>query len=394
MNKRDLFVFIFIFLMNIYVFSQDDEYEIYKLIDYNNIKEMKMRILSKDTNINFKNKYGETILIYAIKTNASNEIIKFLINNGSDINAVTNEINIDVYSFKKGIDNKTPFIWAILNNNLEIAEILLKRGVDINFSPRNDTTPLIEACRRSDITNVETVNFLIKNGADVNAKIKHTLDFMNNEKLVEELNLKYNIPKRIIRSAEYIQPYLYFSENNETALIISITHTYPKKDIIELLIKNGADVNIKPHSGRSALMEAIIFGHNDIAILLINSGADVNVKTYGKFKRTYLADYTPLIFATHDSMYEVAELLIKKGADINAQATDGITALVRAVHSDQIRMVELLLKNGADVTTRKDNKNILLYYAKQKENFDYDRMKKKKNYKEITKLLKKYGAKE
>jgi len=107
MNKINFFILSLMVLINVLLFSQDYEYEIFKLIDNNSISEIKNKVLNKEININFKNKYEETPLLYAIKTNASNEIIKYLINSGADINVTTNEINIDFYSYKKGIDNKT-----------------------------------------------------------------------------------------------------------------------------------------------------------------------------------------------------------------------------------------------------------------------------------------------
>ncbi|HNZ26124.1 MAG TPA: ankyrin repeat domain-containing protein, partial [Spirochaetota bacterium] len=383
-------IFYILFYCSFFVLSQDYDYDMLKLIENNNISELECWILNRYMNINFKNKYGETPLIYAVRINSSNEIIKLLINNGADINAETNEITIDMYSFKKGLDNLTPFICAMLNNNLEIGKILLKKGVDINYCPRNDTTPLIEVCKRSGKIDINAINFLISNGADVNATTKRNMNLQDTA-LLEKLSFKYNIPRPYINTIDLYIPRSYTDESNKTALIYSVAKIYPVKEVIELLLKNGADVNIKPQSGRSALMEALIFRHKQIAIYLINNGADINVKTYGKFGRTYLADYTPLMFASgDDKMYEVVDLLIKKGVKINDQATDGETALTLAVCLDQLKNVELLLKNGADVSIKKDNKNLALSYANQKKILVYDRMKKKKNYKKIVKLLKKY----
>ena len=326
-------------------------------------------MLNKEININFKNKYEETPLLYAIKTNASNEIIKYLINSGADINVTTNEINIDFYSYKKGIDNKTPFIWAILNNNLEIAKILLKKGADINFSPRNGTTALIEASKNCD--DIEIIKFLITNGANVNAKTKNVLDYRN-EKLINELNLKYNLKKGEI----YTEPISLIPYSDKTALINAVSRRQPKKDIIELLIENGADVNARTSKGSSGLGAAITYHYEDIAILLINNGADGN------------------LLGIFDDMYNVAELLIKKGADINGKTYDGIMPpLIYAVDYGQIKITELLLKNRADVNIKFENKGVI-YYLKLKDFAYYNYPEKRKNYKKILKLLKKYGAKE
>ena len=69
------------------------------------------------------------------------------------------------------------------------------------------------------------------------------------------------------------------------------------------------------------------------------AGTDVNVK--GGF-----ADGTPLHYAAANGHKEIAELLIEKGADLNAKDEDGGTPLDVAIQFKELETVDLLRKHG------------------------------------------------
>ena len=56
------------------------------------------------------------------------------------------------------------------------------------------------------------------------------------------------------------------------------------------------------------------------------------------------------MFACFTGNMEVAQLLIDKGGDINAQTNTGVTPLIAAVLRKQLPLVELLLDNCADLS--------------------------------------------
>ena len=69
------------------------------------------------------------------------------------------------------------------------------------------------------------------------------------------------------------------------------------------------------------------------------AGTDVNVK--GGF-----ADGTPLHYAAANGHKEIAELLIEKGADLNAKDEDGGTPLDVAIQFKELETADLLRKHG------------------------------------------------
>ena len=62
---------------------------------------------------------------------------------------------------------------------------------------------------------------------------------------------------------------------------------------------------------------------------------------------------TPLHFATFKGHKEIAELLIAKGADLNAKDKKGRTPLFGAAQDGQKEIAELLIAKGADVNAEK-----------------------------------------
>ena len=89
---------------------------------------------------------------------------------------------------------------------------------------------------------------------------------------------------------------------------------------VQAELDKGADLNAKDESGYTPLYGAVEKGHKEVVELLIAAGADVNVKD-GEWGET------PLHLAADKGHKEVAELLITAGADVNAKDGGGDTPL-------------------------------------------------------------------
>ena len=110
------------------------------------------------------------------------------------------------------------------------------------------------------------------------------------------------------------------------------------KEIAELLISKGADVNAKDKIRGNPLHYAVAYDYKEISVLLIAKGADVNAKD-GKFGGT------PLHYAAGGHK-EILELLIAAGADVNVKAVDGETPLDLAIKKKHPEIADLLRKHG------------------------------------------------
>jgi ankyrin repeat protein len=108
-----------------------------------------------------------------------------------------------------------------------------------------------------------------------------------------------------------------------------------------LLARPGVDVNALNQVGESALMMAALKGDLAGAQLLLEHGAKINHP-----------GWSPLHYAASGPEPELVQLLLDRGAEIDAASPNGSTALMMAAQYGPEDSVKLLLDRGADPKRR------------------------------------------
>lgn len=129
-------------------------------------------------------------------------------------------------------------------------------------------------------------------------------------------------------------------ETGQTALAMAMQENSLKAADV-LLSHSAIEIDALNHAGESALMMAAIKGEVAGARLLLGHGAKVNQP-----------GWSALHYAASGTEAQIVQLLMEKGADVNAASPNGSTPLMMAAQYGNEESVKLLLAGGADPKRR------------------------------------------
>ncbi|HJP91626.1 MAG TPA: ankyrin repeat domain-containing protein [Pyrinomonadaceae bacterium] len=115
----------------------------------------------------------------------------------------------------------------------------------------------------------------------------------------------------------------------------------------ELLEKDPTLVKAFSPEGFTALHGNL--NHTDVVELLIDKGADINAVS----KNAFLA--TPLQSALAMGWTDAAKLLVARNANVNCRGEEGGTPLHEVAGNGQIELARLLLDHGANINAKDNN---------------------------------------
>jgi ankyrin repeat protein len=129
----------------------------------------------------------------------------------------------------------------------------------------------------------------------------------------------------------------------------------------QVLLNAGATVDAKEKwGGQTALMWASARRHPEMMQLLISKGADVNARSIdrdyqrhiqaeGRPKSLDSGGFTPLLYAARENCMACVDVLLKNKADIDLADPDSVSPLLVAIMNANWDLAKQLIAAGADV---------------------------------------------
>jgi ankyrin repeat protein len=162
----------------------------------------------------------------------------------------------------KDEDGFTPLHLAAANGYKEMTEFLLASKADVNAKDNSGSTPLHQAAT-AEAQNADVLEMLIARKADVNATDTNGLTPLHYAALAD----RAKSVKVLLGHGAHAD--VKDKVEGNTPLIIAAGEGY--KDVVEVLLANGADVNDADKMG-TPLAWALHTGHTDVADLIRQHG--------------------------------------------------------------------------------------------------------------------------
>ncbi len=214
-----------------------------------------------------------------------------------------------------------------------------------------------------DANMVQTVNFLLANGADPN-------DCWG-ERLPTPLEIacrRGHIPvaKALIAAGADVNPTIADGLRHSRPLAVATRHG--RQDMARTLLDAGADINggiADAKTPWTALHVAIETDDVEMTRLLLSRGARMADSGYTALHRACRRSFCSRHGGIRPQWTPIVELLLKYGAELNAVDAHGMTPLHYAIRSHVDDTVRLLVERGADVNLKDGEGRSPLKLAKE-----------------------------
>lgn len=214
---------------------------------------------------------------------------------------------------------------------------LLATNTDVDVEDCLQTTPLMYAAQAG---HAMIVYALLHSGADPGRICGRKRTALHRACLGQNLEIVKQLvssPKDIAVNALDARFY------DMTALMLAVD--VDQEEMVKLLLmRQDIDVSkVRPsHMRNNAFLMAVVFGLCNIVDMLLSDGR-VSIESQDSSR------HSALTLACYEDLADMAALLLKHGASMDAKDIHGGPPLLRAVDSNGLECVRVLIEHGADV---------------------------------------------
>ena len=263
------------------------------------------------------------------------ELADFLIQKGVNIN-------------QKGPFGRTALYYACIMGDMRMIKFLEKNGADLNIKNDKNSNAILAAATSG---SVEAIEFFIKKGQSINYKNKFGLTPL----IAALITSHYELAEFLISKGADLNAY-YSEEGQEQGNALKFAVNANNLKIVKLIFEKGFIIDPKSKIAREITAIAIRKKNND----LINILSDKLKITFNNFQKNNAKQSVNAIkpsnsFNFHDAISEGSidkvKLLIYSGADVNCTVENNITPLMLALKTRNLDIAKLLIENGSNANT-------------------------------------------
>ncbi|XP_016538365.2 ankyrin repeat and death domain-containing protein 1B isoform X1 [Capsicum annuum] len=222
----------------------------------------------------------------------------------------------------KDANKRGALIFAAREGKTELCKYLVEElKVDVNEKDEEGETPVLHAARHG---HTATVQYLIEQGADPATPSASGATALHHA----AGNGHIEVVKLLLSKGVNVD----FQSDAGTPLMWAAGLGH--EDVVEVLLEHRANLHAQTDDDNCPLISAVAANSLPCVELLVKAGANVNVKA---------GDATPLLIAAHNGSTEIINCLLQAGADPTAADEDGNKPIQLAATSGSRAAVEALL---------------------------------------------------